>query len=157
MRYEIDIVTTKVRVAELAELDRLDKPEVAGPWIVRLLAGAELDPSLEQFGFIALDSRHHLLGWRNLHTGTTDQCPADPRTVFRHALAMDAAGIVLYHTHPSGDLDPSRDDLELTRRLAEGGRVLSLPVLDHIIAAPSRRWLSLRTVRPEIFSDRPRM
>jgi DNA repair protein RadC len=62
--------------------------------------------------------------------------------------------VVVFHNHPSGDLEPSRDDLGLTRRLVDGGSVLGVSVHDHLIVAGSR-WLSLRAVRPRLFETAP--
>jgi DNA repair protein RadC len=70
--------------------------------------------------------------------------------VFRTALLDHAAGVIGFHNHPSGELEPSPDDVELTRRLAAAGRVVGVTFLDHVIVAGAR-WLSLRSVRPEVF------
>jgi DNA repair protein RadC len=68
------------------------------------------------------------------------------------ALLDRASGVLLFHNHPSGDLDPSRDDLDLTRRLVKGGNLVGVAVHDHLIVASSR-WLSLRSVRAELFAS----
>ena len=66
-----------------------------------------------------------------------------PRETFREAIAAGAAAIVLAHNHPSGDATPSAEDVELTRRLMEAGRLLGIPVLDHLIVGAAQT-LSLR-------------
>lgn len=135
--------------AELRAADRLDRPEAVGPFLARRLAAERQ----EVVGLVSLDGRHRFLASHVVARGTRDQAPVEPGEVFRRALLDEAAGLVLFHNHPSGDLEPSRDDLELTRRLVEGGRMLSVQVLDHVIVAASR-WLSLRVTRPEIFAQR---
>jgi DNA repair protein RadC len=75
----------------------------------------------------------------------------DGAELFRLALLDRASGVLLFHNHPSGDLDPSRDDLDLTRRLAMGGQLVGVSVHDHLIIA-SGRWLSLRSARSELFT-----
>ena len=67
------------------------------------------------------------------------------------ALLEKASGVLLFHNHPSGSLDPSRDDLDLTRRLVMGGQLVGVSVHDHLIIG-SGRWLSLRSARSELFS-----
>ncbi len=67
-----------------------------------------------------------------------------PREVFRPAITRGAAAIILVHNHPSGDVTPSREDLNLTARLVEAGRLLGIEVLDHLIVAESR-YLSFRS------------
>jgi DNA repair protein RadC len=137
--------------AELRRGERLDRPEGAATYLACRLKSERQ----EVFGVLCLDSRHRLLASHRLTVGTRTQAPVDTAEVFRRALLDDAAGLVLYHNHPSGDLDPSRDDLALTRRLARAGDTMGVTVLDHLIVAGSR-WLSLRSVRPGLFvgSDR---
>jgi DNA repair protein RadC len=74
----------------------------------------------------------------------------DPAELFRAALLDDAAEVLAFHNHPSGELEPSRDDLELTRRLVDAGAAIGVPVVDHVVLAGSR-WLSLRVSHPELF------
>lgn len=139
----------RLATAELRAAERLDRPEAVGPFLARRLAAERQ----EVVGLLSLDSRHRFLASHLVARGTRDQAPVEPGEVFRRALLDEAAGVVLFHNHPSGDLEPSRDDLELTRRLVEGGRLLSVQLLDHVIVAASR-WLSLRVTRPEVFAPR---
>jgi DNA repair protein RadC len=75
----------------------------------------------------------------------------DGAELFRLALLDRACGVLLFHNHPSGELEPSRDDLELTRRLVSGGKVVEVAVHDHLIVADNR-WLSIRSARPDVFA-----
>jgi DNA repair protein RadC len=131
---------------ELQDGRRLVSPDVVGEYLVSRLAGERR----EVFGFISLDPRHRLIEINELTLGTRNQAPVDPAEVFRRALLDDASGLVVFHNHPSGDLDPSRDDIGLTKRLADAGRVLGIAVHDHLIIAAGR-WLSLRSIRPRLF------
>lgn len=127
---------------------RLVSPDAAGEYLVARLARERR----EVFGFLSLDARHRFIGINELTHGTRSQAPVDPAEVFRRALLDDANGVLVFHNHPSGDLDPSRDDLGLTRRLVEAGRMLGVPVHDHMIVAGAR-WLSLRSIRPRLFVE----
>jgi DNA repair protein RadC len=69
--------------------------------------------------------------------GTTNACPVDPREVFAVALAARATAVVLAHNHPSGDPEPSSLDVALTAQLVEGGRLLGVKVLDHLVVGES--------------------
>jgi DNA repair protein RadC len=133
---------------QLREGQRLGDPGAAGEFLVLHLAKERG----EVFGFISLDSRHRLIRCNELTRGTRNQAPVDPAELFRIALLDDATGVLVFHNHPSGDLQPSRDDMGLTRRLVDGGRILGVPVHDHVIVAGGR-WLSLRRSNSGLFSD----
>jgi len=88
---------------------------------------------VEQFGIVLLDTKHRVLRTTVLSVGTLDASIVHPREIFREATAGGAAAIVLFHNHPSGDPEPSRDDRRLTERLIAAGVVMGIDVLDHII------------------------
>lgn len=128
---------------------KADQPGTAGPLVLDLLR--TVDPDVETFGILCLDHQHYVTGFKLLSLGTATQAPVDGAKLFRCALAMDARGLIVFHNHPSGSLEPSRDDLDLTRRLWMGADLLGIGIHDHIIATPGR-WLSIRSARPEIFT-----
>jgi len=134
--------------AEMQTAEKLDQPQIAGEYLVSRLQRE----SREVFGFLSLDARHRFLAFRELTLGTRTQAPVDGAELFRLALLDRASGVLLFHNHPSGSLEPSRDDLDLTRRLVMGGQLVGVSVHDHLIIA-SGRWLSLRSARAELFSS----
>jgi len=75
--------------------------------------------------------------------GLLDSAQIHPREVFADAIADRAAGVILVHNHPSGSLEPSPEDIAITRRLVQAGEILGIPVLDHVIVGPSG-YLSLK-------------
>jgi DNA repair protein RadC len=93
---------------------------------------------VEQFGIVMLDTKHRLLRTSVVSVGTLDSSPAHPREIFREAASASAAAIVLFHNHPSGDPMPSRDDVDLTRRLVDAGELMGIEVIDHVILADTR-------------------
>ncbi|MEO5739829.1 MAG: DNA repair protein RadC [Vicinamibacterales bacterium] len=93
---------------------------------------------VEQFGLMMLDTKHRLIRTSVVSVGTLDSSPAHPREIFREAASAAAAAIVLFHNHPSGDPQPSRDDLELTKRLVHAGEIMGIDVIDHVILADTR-------------------
>ena len=93
---------------------------------------------VEQFGVMMLDTKHRLLRTSVVSVGTLDSSPAHPREIFREAASACAAAVVLFHNHPSGDPAPSRDDVELTRRLVQAGEIMGIDVIDHMILADTR-------------------
>jgi DNA repair protein RadC len=93
---------------------------------------------VEQFGIVLLDTKHRVLRTTVLSVGTLDASIVHPREIFREATAGGAAAIVLFHNHPSGDPEPSREDTRLTERLIAAGVVMGIDVLDHIILGDAR-------------------
>jgi DNA repair protein RadC len=93
---------------------------------------------VEQFGLLTLDTKHRLIRTSVVSVGTLDSSPAHPREIFREAASAAAAAVVLFHNHPSGDPSPSRDDIDLTRRLVQAGEIMGIDVIDHVILADTR-------------------
>jgi len=89
----------------------------------------------EVFSVLLLDSRHRLIREVEVSRGSLNQSLVHPREVFAPAVREAAAAILVVHNHPSGDPRPSREDHEVTRRLARAGEVLGVPVLDHVVVA----------------------
>lgn len=92
---------------------------------------------VEESKIILLDARGLCLGIAPISTGSWAQCIVDPKVVFAIALKAKASSLILAHNHPSGDVQPSRPDLALTEQLAQGGKFLSLRVLDHLVISRS--------------------
>ncbi len=98
----------------------------------------------EVMGALYLDTRNRLIREREIYRGTLSRAAAEPRAVLKAGLLADAAGFVLFHTHPSGDPSPSVEDLSFTRRIRDAGEVVGIRLVDHLILATGGRWLSLR-------------
>ena len=96
------------------------------------------DQASEVFAILCLSTKHRVLAYHEVSRGCLDSTLVHPREVFKAALLANAAGIVLAHNHPSGDATPSPDDMALTRRLVDAGRLLGVDVLDHIVIGESR-------------------
>jgi len=90
---------------------------------------------VEQFGVLLLDTKHRVIRASVLSIGTLDASIVHPREVFREATSAGAAALVLFHNHPSGDPEPSEDDVRLTERLMAAGVLMGIDVLDHVVLA----------------------
>jgi DNA repair protein RadC len=106
--------------------------------VVRLFASRLRDLQVEEFHLLALDSQSQVLRDLLITRGLLNSSLVHPREVFRAAIAEAAAGIIVVHNHPSGDPTPSAEDRAVTRQLVEAGRLLDLPVYDHVIVAGDR-------------------
>jgi DNA repair protein RadC len=131
-----------VRLAseERPPAQRIREPED----VVRLFGGRLRDLQVEEFHVLALDSQSQVLREVLITRGLLNSSLVHPREVFRAAIAEAAAGIIVVHNHPSGDPTPSAEDRTVTRQLTEAGRLLDLPVYDHVIIAGDR-YLSFAT------------
>ena len=98
----------------------------------------------EVMGALYCDARHRLIGERELFRGTLHRAAVEPREVLKEGLLRGAAALVLYHTHPSGDPAPSREDLLFTRRMDRAGEVIGVHLVDHLVVGTGGRWVSLR-------------
>lgn len=87
----------------------------------------------EEFYILLLNRANRVLGWYRISEGGTTGTVADARLIFSVALKCNATGIILAHNHPSGNTKPSNEDLNLTKRISEGGKLLEIKVYDHLI------------------------
>jgi DNA repair protein RadC len=87
----------------------------------------------EDFLMVCLNASHQVLGWVRVSSGGLESTSVDPRVVFPLALQVGASALVLAHNHPSGILEPSFEDRDVTKKLVKSGRLLKISVLDHII------------------------
>ncbi len=98
---------------------------------------------VERFIVLAVDAKNRLRAEREVARGGRSSCQVDPAEVFRLLVSESASGAIFVHNHPSGDPEPSPQDLELTQRLVAAGTLLDIRILDHVIVG-SGRYTSLR-------------
>jgi DNA repair protein RadC len=101
---------------------------------------------VERFGIALVDTKHRLLRTHIHSVGALDASMAHPRDIFRIAVGAGASGVVLFHNHPSGDPEPSKEDIDLTLRLYAAGKILGVQVVDHVILADTE-FFSFRMAR----------
>ncbi|MGE5597933.1 MAG: RadC family protein [Bacteroidota bacterium] len=129
---------------------RLTSTETANTAVIRnprdvaeLLMGRLRFLDREHFLAVHLNARNQILGVETVSVGHLTASLVHPRELFKTAIQKSAAAIVLAHNHPSGDPMPSQEDLRLTKRLREGGELLGIEVLDHVIIGDNR-YVSLK-------------
>ena len=93
------------------------------------------DKEQEHFLLITLDAANKMIDHTVVFMGTLNQSLVHPRDIFRKALHDNAAGIIIAHNHPSGTLEPSRADIQITQRLKEAAQLVGIELLDHVILA----------------------
>ena len=127
----------RARQLEVRYMAGVEVPDAA-PLRTPLQVAAVLGPIMEGrpqevMIVLHLDARHRLIGWEESAKGALNVVHVSPRDVYRSALTVGAAAIIVSHNHPSGDPSPSPDDMELTRRLRAAADLIGVPMLDHIV------------------------
>ena len=97
----------------------------------------------ENFIILCLNTKNKIAGVHTVSKGSLNASIVHPREVFKAAMLNNASGIICLHNHPSGDPEPSREDIEITHRLVNAGNILGIKVLDHIIIGDGR-YISLK-------------
>lgn len=97
----------------------------------------------EHFVCVYLNARNQILNVATISIGSLNASLVHPREVFAPAVGISAASVILGHNHPSGDVTPSREDIELTRRMVQAGEIMGIEVVDHLIVG-SERFISMK-------------
>lgn len=118
----------------LSRLNVLEQPKISSPQDAAMLMMDSMRYlHQEHFVVLFLNTKNHVIAQETIFVGTLNSSLVHPREVFREGIRKSAASIILLHNHPSGDPQPSKEDLDVTQRLVEGGRILGIEVLDHIV------------------------
>ena len=123
-------IARRLPAETLSGRDLMNEPRL----VKEFLRQAQADDAQERTGALFLNARNRLLkNDAEIYRGTLDRAVVEPREILRRALIGKAAGVILYHNHPSGDPTPSREDREFTRRLAAACESVGVRLLDHIV------------------------
>lgn len=121
-----------------------ERPSVTSPQDVANLLGGELSHlDQEELRLLLLNTRNHLVGIHTVYRGNVNSAVVRVGEVLREAVRQGVPAVIVVHNHPSGDPTPSRDDVTMTRKLVEAGRLLDVEVLDHVVIG-GQRFVSLR-------------
>lgn len=138
MKYHLRTITWKFHetIELVPELDGKKRVVVQGPEdIIRNYTSLFKDQVRERFIVFWLDSVNRILGFEVITEGILNSSLAHPREVFRGAIVATAASIVIAHNHPSDNPEPSQEDISITKQIVESGKIIGIPVHDHIIFA----------------------
>lgn len=121
--------------AKLYDIDSFSK-SITSPFSAVSIINKVLDmenlPN-EHFVILTLGTKNNILGCHTIHIGSLNVSIVHPREVFQQAILNNAASIICFHNHPSGNSSPSNEDFEVTKRLKDAGKILGIDVLDHIV------------------------
>lgn len=140
MRYRLETWKIQIAVNEPAAQKLSGSDEVAA--LARELYKTH-DADQEHFTIFTVNNKNKLVGCKTITSGTMTQSLVSPSDVFKHVLLTGANGLVIVHNHPSGDPAPSPEDIEITKRLNQGAKILGIRFLDHVIIGDnSERFFS---------------
>jgi len=133
-----------VCVRECLATGIIDTPDQAVQyWRDNIPQAPWFDQTKEALVVLVLNTRKRILGHNLVALGSLDTCPVTPLHVFRPAIVLSAAGLILVHNHPSNDPQPSQADIKVTRDLVRAGQLLKIEITDHIIMG-GQSYVSLR-------------
>lgn len=149
--YELQQVKVRLKLAEAEPLystEQITTPDKAAEVMAQALA--QMDR--EYCCVVNLDGANHPINFNVVSIGDVNQAHVPIQNVFKSAILSNAASIMMFHNHPSGSTHASKEDIEVTKKLIEAGRIMNIPVLDHIIVAGgSAEHFSFRDNNPEMF------
>ena len=111
--------------------------------VVRYLALRYRVRDQEVMGALFLDARNRLIGEREVYRGTLQRAAVEPREILKECLLRGASGVILFHTHPSGDPAPSAEDVAFTKRMQDAAELLGVRLVDHLVLGKGGRWASV--------------
>ncbi|MCZ7401376.1 MAG: DNA repair protein RadC [Candidatus Methanoperedens sp.] len=125
----------------LESFNSVEKPKISSPEdVYRRLFPRMREQKKEMFIELCLDTKNQILKEEVISIGSLNANVVHPREVFKLALAESAAHIIVAHNHPSGDPTPSREDIEITKKLVETGNIMGITVLDHVIIGDGKHF-----------------
>ena len=142
-RKTIEIVTIKQVKNDVLRMEHgttVRSPEDAANILFKYLEGADR----EHMVVMCLNTKNQVNRIESISIGSLNSSIVHPREIYKSAILSNAASIILGHNHPSGDPNPSREDIEVTKRLVEAGNILGIEVLDHVIVGDTDRFYSLK-------------
>ena len=130
------VVLVKEKVGRY-ELPRETKSPEEAYNAIKIITNVQ-EEAQEVFGILVLNTKNKIVAVHEVSRGTLNASMVHPREVFKPAVLHNAAAIICFHNHPSGEPKPSKEDIETTNRLVEAGKIMGIEVLDHIIVGDDK-------------------
>lgn len=137
--YSVELVRESAKVYDLDKV--INSPERAYDVIEEVLKLSS--KTKEHLVMMSLNTKNEVVGLHTIHIGSVNASIVHPREILQQAILNNATSFMIFHNHPSGDPSPSREDIDVTKRLAEAGTIIGIQLLDHIIIG-TNRFVSLK-------------
>lgn len=133
MKYRIKDITPEWTINEALDPNPVKSPSIMATIARQYYKDKNLDPNKEHMIAAIFNRANKIIGFHHISTGSLSGTIAEPREIFKPAIVLSANSIILFHNHPSGEIEPSHQDIEITKKAKNSGEILNIPVLDHII------------------------
>lgn len=124
-------LSKRIMAKQVLSTDVVNNPQTLIDWLKRQVGFLQQ----EHFIVVFLNTKNHIITYKTLFIGSLDVSVAHPREIFKEAVACSAAKIIAVHNHPSGDVTPSEKDVSLTDLLNKAGKMMGIPLIDHLIVS----------------------
>jgi len=151
LKEQLEYKVPKIRLAVIRENDAIEPLSIRSPLDLSALLEPLKHCSEEYFMAFHLDTRMNVTGYHEVSHGTLTSSLVHPREVFKAALMNNCDRMLVAHNHPAGSLNPSLEDIEVTKQLIKAGNLVGVQIMDHVIVS-YRGHTSLRDTRPGLFS-----
>lgn len=138
--YSVELIRESAKVYDLEKT--INSPDMAFEIVDTVLSLST--KTKEHLVMASLNTKNQVVGLHTIHIGSVNSSIVHPREVFQQAILNNATSIMVFHNHPSGDVSPSNEDIQITKRLAEAGRIIGIELLDHIIIGSNKSYASLK-------------
>ena len=135
------VVLVKEKVGRYELPKKISNPDQVYKAITTITSAEE--EAQEVFGVLILNTKNKIVAVHEISRGTLNSSMVHPREVFKPAILHNAAAIICFHNHPSGDPEPSKEDIKITNCLVEAGKIMGIEIFDHIIIGDDR-YVSLK-------------
>ncbi len=127
-------LSKRIASSKLDERVMINHPSKIVEWLNNQIGYMEQ----EHFMIVFLNNRNEIISNKNMYIGLSNSCNVSVREVYMQALRMNASKLLLVHNHPSGNVEPSREDIDVTNQFVEAGKLCGIQVIDHIIVSHNR-------------------
>ena len=135
----------RIKISDKLKKEPITDAKRIADILIKVLKAEERDDRMkEHFWGVYLDARNIITRIELIHLGTLNANLVHPRETFRPAIIASSASLIVLHNHPSDDVEPSEDDLNVTKRLEEAGKILGIELIDHIIINLKNKYFSFK-------------
>ncbi len=137
---------TRHKIGEMATT-RVERPQALADFMAGIVEGA----TQESMFAVAFDGRNNVISVDEIYKGTATGTSVRIAELFKPVIVLGGVGIAVVHNHPSGDPEPSNEDIKITEEIVKAGQILDITILDHLVIGTDGKFTSIRSQNPSMF------